>query len=66
MLEKFKQPWVIAGPTGVLYAGLHHDEAEAWCIWLGWPSPEETEIAKQSGLYAAPATLSWKPPEVSK
>ena len=51
--------YVIVGPRGLAYVGLHRDEAECWSVYLGWPDAEEVEAAKAEGFYCAPATLTW-------
>jgi hypothetical protein len=51
--------WVIVGPKGVAYLGLHLDEHEAWQIYLGWPDESEVAERKAKGWYAAKATLTW-------
>ena len=54
--------WVIVGPQGLAYVGLHKSEADAWCIYLGWPSQEEIDNAIRSGWYAAKAQITWSKP----
>jgi hypothetical protein len=54
--------WVIVGPSGLYYVGLHANESSAWSIALGWPSSEEVESRKKSGWYAAKAEITWRRP----
>lgn len=54
--------WVIVGPKGLAYAGLHVDEDHAWQIFLGWPSHDEIADRKAHGWYAAKATITWTKP----
>lgn len=54
--------WVIVGPKGLAYAGLHVDEDHAWEIYLGWPSQDEVKARKAQGWYAAKATITWTKP----
>lgn len=61
-----RQVWVVAGPPGLVYVGLHKDEEDTWKIFLGWPHPEEIEHAKRHGFYAAPAACYWKRPTTTK
>ena len=58
--------WVIVGPHGLEYVGLHECEADVWTIYLGWPSPEEVAEKKAEGWYAAPANITWKKPGGAK
>ena len=55
-------PWVIVSPDGWEWLGYMEDEAHAWDIALGWPSPEEIAEHKANGWYAAEATVTWKRP----
>ena len=55
-------PWVVVGPHGVYYVGLHDDEAGAWTVALGWPDAEEIAERKADGWYAAQATMTWTQP----
>lgn len=52
-------PWVIVGPKGVEYIGLHKSEDEAWRVFLGWPTKGEVRWKKEKGYYAAQATVTW-------
>ena len=56
------QPWVIVGPTGLAYIGLHFDEEATWQVFLGWPSDDEIASYKSEGWYAAPAVATWRKP----
>lgn len=51
--------WVIVGPKGLAYVGLHIDEDHAWQIYLGWPDQDEITERKAQGWYAAKATITW-------
>ena len=53
-------PYVVVGPQGVVYIGLHADEDGAWWTFLGWPSAEEIEQAKKNGYHCHKAELTWK------
>lgn len=55
-----KLAWVVVGPQGLFYVGLHDGEADTWEIALGWPSQEEIAEKKRLGWYAAQAALTWK------
>jgi hypothetical protein len=55
--------WVVVGPQGLAYIGLHDSEDSAWQVFLGWPDPEEIEFWKREGWYAAPATANWQKPQ---
>lgn len=54
------QPFVLVGPRGVEYLGLHTDEADCWRVALGWPRDEDIEAAKMAGRRVYPATVTWK------
>ena len=54
--------WVIVGPDGLAYVGLHKSAYDAWVIFLGWPDDAEITEKKRAGWYAAKATLSWSKP----
>lgn len=41
--------WVIVGPKGLAYVGLHIDEDHAWQIYLGWPDQDEITERKAQG-----------------
>ena len=55
--------YVMVGPQGVFYIGLHEDEASVWEVALGWPPKEEIEEKKRAGWYVTEATLSWTKPK---
>lgn len=54
-----RRPFVIVGPNGVEYLGLHKDEHGVWETFLGWPTPEEVKEVKAKGYACYPATVSW-------
>lgn len=56
-------PWVVVSPNGVYWIGHAENEANAWCIALGWPDLSEINDHRKRGWYAAEATVSWKRPE---
>ena len=58
-------PYVIVGPQGVAYIGLHENEADAWRTYLGWPTRGEVRRLQHLGWYCAPAELHWKMPQIS-
>ena len=64
--QKMITTWVIVGPGGVAYVGLHSDESDAWRVALGWPTVGEVKQKKAEGWYAAPAILTWKKPGTQK
>ncbi len=43
------------------FIGLHTDEADCWCVYLGWPDAEEIADAKARGLKVLPLTLTYDP-----
>lgn len=45
------EPYVIVGPDGVMYIGLHSNDKEAWRIYLGWPTVQEVNWYKDRGYY---------------
>lgn len=57
-----RSTWVVVAPSGVVYVGLHTDEADTWQTCLGWPSEQEIQYHREAGWYAAPATITWKRP----
>jgi hypothetical protein len=63
MKDKPQQPHVVVGPHGVHWLGLAFNEAHAWEIAFGWPSPEEIACYRRRGYYCTTATLSWKMPK---
>lgn len=54
--------WVIVGPKGLAYVGLHSNEHGAWWAYLGWPDQDEITERKAQGWYAAKATITWTRP----
>ena len=56
------QPWVVVGPQGLAYIGLHLSEESTWQVFLGWPADDEIDTYKREGWYAAPAVASWSKP----
>ena len=52
--------FVIVGPQGLAYVGLHEDEADAWRIFLGWPTRGEVRCAQAQGWYCERAELRWQ------
>lgn len=57
-----KMAWVVVGPKGLYYVGLHEGEADTWDVALGWPSNEEIIGKQKLGWYAAQAELTWRKP----
>lgn len=57
------EPYVIVGPDGVMYIGLHSNDKEPWRIYLAWPTVQEVNWYKDNGYYCAKATLTWTKPE---
>lgn len=55
--------WVVVGPKGLCYVGLHCGEESAWDTFLGWPSEDEIAHAKSNGYYAARANITWHKPK---
>lgn len=54
--------WVVVGPEGLFYVGLHPDEDHVWPVAFGWPNEEEVARLKAEGWYAAEANITWKKP----
>lgn len=54
-----ERPFVMVGPQGLAYVGIHKDEAACWQVAIGWPSQEEIDARKGQGFAVYPATLSW-------
>ena len=54
------KPFVIVGPQGLAYVGLHSSEADCWKVYLGWPDTSEVEHAKSRGFNCYEATLQWR------
>lgn len=61
-VEDALSPWVLVSPDGVMYLGLHGDEASVWRIALGWPDEDEIDRLKSTGWYATKASLTWELP----
>ena len=57
--HNLQRPYVLVGPDGVHYVGIHNSEDDCWKIALGWPSEEEILARKSEGFAVYPATLSW-------
>ena len=55
--------YVIVSPEGLVYVGLHKEEADAWRIFLGWPTVGEVREKIAQGWYCAKATITWQRPE---
>lgn len=56
------RPFVMVGPQGLAYVGLHSNEADCWQVALGWPSDDEIAERKAEGYAVHPATLAWRGP----
>lgn len=54
------RPFVLVGPEGVRYLGLHRSADECWSIALGWPPESEIEEYKRNGFAVHPAQVTWK------
>jgi hypothetical protein len=54
------KPYVICGPYGVEYIGLHNSEESCWSVFLGWPPQSEIDWYKEKGYYCVEATLTWR------
>ena len=52
-------PYVLVGPKGVRYVGLHHNADDCWTVALGWPTDEEIAEYKRNGFAVHPATVTW-------
>ena len=55
--------WVIVGPQGLHYVGIHASALEAWTVGLGGADSAEIASHQASGWYAAPAALNWIKPK---
>lgn len=55
--------FVVVGPLGLAYVGLHTSEDDCWTVCLGWPSSEEIEAYKADGWYCAEANITWQKPK---
>lgn len=56
--------YVIVGPQGLAYVGLHESERDAWRTYLGWPTVGEVMEKIRAGWYCAQASVTWQKPEV--
>lgn len=54
--------YVIVGPEGLAWVGLHPDEAHAWSTCLGWPSDAEIAERKAAGWFCVQAQVTWQAP----
>jgi hypothetical protein len=54
--------FVVVGPKGLYYTGLHADEQSTWTVAFGWPDEEDIKGYKNMGYYVAEATITWKEP----
>ena len=54
-----ERPFVMVGPHGLAYVGIHASERDCWQVALGWPSDDEIAARKAEGFAVHPATLSW-------
>lgn len=52
--------WVIVGPEGVAYIGIHEEEDEVWGDYCGYWRPEQRAELKSQGWYAAKADVAWR------
>jgi hypothetical protein len=57
-IDKGATPFVMIGPKGWYYIGLHKNELECWEVGLGWPPAEEIVARKKDGWAVYPATLT--------
>lgn len=48
-----EKPWAVFRGKIPIHLGLYETEQDVWQIYLGWPSLEEIDDAKHSGLRAA-------------
>lgn len=55
-----EHPFVLVGPKGLAYVGLHKDEASCWMVALGWPDADEIAHRKAQGFAVYQATLTWQ------
>lgn len=61
-MEQVK-PYVIVSPQGLAHVGLYENEAQAWRIYLGWPTVGEVRECIDKGWYCTEATLTWQRPK---
>lgn len=54
--------FVIVGPKGLAYVGLHDSAEDAWRIFLGWPTVGEVRERVAAGWYCAEAEVKWRAP----
>jgi hypothetical protein len=54
------KPFVIVSPQGLAHVGLYENEAQAWRIYLGWPTVGEVREYISKGWYCAEAALTWQ------
>jgi hypothetical protein len=62
-MSKPLTPWVMVGPMGLEYIGLHPDAEDTWRVALGWPDAEEINDRIKQGWYVAEATATWQRPK---
>ena len=55
--------YVLVGPKGVRYVGLHNSAEECWTVALGWPPESEIEEYKSNGFAVYPAMVTWREPK---
>ena len=53
-------PYVIVGPQGLEYVGLHRDAESCWWIWSGWGDEDDIANYKKRGFECYEATVSWR------
>lgn len=54
--------WAVVFPDGRIVTGSDLEtEEDAWRVALGWPTPAEIFHAKETGVIAVKAKLSWTP-----
>lgn len=54
--------YVIVGPVGIAYVGLHKDPMDAWKVYLGWPSDKDILDHTDAGWYCTKAKITWQRP----
>lgn len=64
--EKILKPFVIVAPHGLVHLGMFENEADAWRIFLGWPTVGEVKEHKAKGWYCTEATVTWQQPKEKK
>lgn len=60
-IEQFKT-FVMVGPLGLEYVGLHRNERDCWRVAIGWPSDDEIDQRKADGFYVSQAQITWQKP----